>query len=228
MLEELARRAAALAENRRAILGIAGCPGAGKSTLAERLIAQLDPASAWVVRLPMDGFHLADAALERLGLRARKGAIETFDAYGYLAMLRRVQTELDHTVYAPDFHRTLEQPLAGSIAIDPRVRLVITEGNYLLCPTEPWPLVREQLAETWYVELDDHIRRDRLFARHVRFGKTDLEARRWVNDVDEANARLIAPGRIAADLRVDMSEIEACDEAGLKAQTGRPGEGLEV
>jgi pantothenate kinase len=73
MPDELADRAAALAARGRAILGVAGCPGAGKSTLAEELVARLDPSGDWVVRVPMDGFHLADAALERLGSRSRFG-----------------------------------------------------------------------------------------------------------------------------------------------------------
>ncbi len=208
MLDALVRRASDLAAGGRAILGLAGCPGSGKSTLAALLAERLDPDFRWVVRVPMDGFHLADAALDRLGRRHRKGAIDTFDAHGYLAMMRRLRAERTHPVYAPDFERALEQPIAGSIAIEPGSRLVITEGNYLLVATEPWPKVRAEMAEVWYVELDDEVRRERLVTRHVEFGKSEIEARRWVDDVDEVNARLVAAGRASADLVVDMSLVE--------------------
>ena len=208
MLDELSRRAANLAASGRTILGITGCPGCGKSTLAERLVARLDPEAHWVVRVPMDGFHLANAALDRLGRRQRKGAIDTFDAFGYLALLRRIRTELGNTVYAPDFERALEQPLAANIAIDPDVRLVITEGNYILSATWPWPEIRELMGEVWYVELDETVRRDRLTARHVAFGKSRPEALRWVEEVDEPNARQIASTRHLADLLVDMAGLK--------------------
>ncbi len=201
-LPALVRRARALGGSGRAVLGIAGAPGAGKSTLAARLVAEVGPAAAWV---PMDGFHLADAALDRLGLRARKGAVETFDGWGYLALLRRLATETDHPVYAPGFERTLEQPLAGSIAVGPEVRLVVTEGNYLLVEDEPWPQVRAALTEVWYAEVDEAVRHARLVDRHVRFGKPPAAAEAWVAAVDDPNAALIARGRARADLVVDLS-----------------------
>lgn len=226
-LDELVRRAAALgvraATTRNpAILGITGEPGAGKSTLAELLIerleADLPPAS--VARVQMDGFHLADAALERLGRRDRKGAIDTFDGWGYLAALRRLKAETDHTVYLPDFERTIEQPIAGSVAVGPSVHLIVTEGNYLLDAEEPWPAVRAELAEVWYVEIGDALRRERLVARHIRFGKSPGRARRWVDTVDEPNARRIRATRQRADLVVDMAAIEAGIQARSEARSG--------
>lgn len=197
MFEALVARARGLCAPGRAVLGIAGVPGAGKSALAARLVAALGPEAAWV---PMDGFHLADAALDRLGLRDRKGAPATFDGWGYLALLRRLAAETGHPVYAPDFDRRLEQPLAGSIAVGPDVRLVVTEGNYLLLEDEPWPSVRAALTEVWYVETDEALRRKRLLDRHVRFGKEPAAARAWIAAVDDPNAELIARGRPAADL----------------------------
>jgi pantothenate kinase len=191
----------ALARPGRALIGIAGPPGAGKSTLAERLVTAVGPAAAWV---PMDGFHLADAALDRLGLRGRKGAPETFDGWGYLGLLRRLAVETDHPVWAPAFERTLEQPVAGSIPVDPEVRLVVTEGNYLLLDRPPWPQVRTALSEVWYVEADTGVRLERLLARHVEFGKSPAEARAWVAAVDEPNARLVELRRDAADLVVPL------------------------
>jgi pantothenate kinase len=156
----------------------------------------------------MDGFHLADDALVRLGRRDRKGAIDTFDGDGYLALLRRIRSETDRTVYAPAFERTIEQPIAGSIAIEPAVRLVVTEGNYLLAAADPWPAVRAALDEVWYCEADDDVRRQRLIARHVQFGKSEPAARRWVENVDAVNSRLIAATRESADLVIEVTELD--------------------
>jgi pantothenate kinase len=194
--DALVARAAGLASGPgRAVLGIAGAPGSGKSTLAERLVDALGPAAAWV---PMDGFHLADAALERLGLRDRKGAPETFDALGYAALLRRLR-DSQQVVWAPGFERGLEQPLAGEIAIGPEIELVVTEGNYLLLDEPPWREVRAALDEVWFLDLDDDVRRKRLVARHIEFGKSPEEAEAWVSRVDDANAVLVLASRDRAD-----------------------------
>jgi pantothenate kinase len=198
----LVDRARALAPaHGRAILGITGPPGAGKSTLTAALLAELGPD---VAHLPMDGFHLADVQLDRLGLRERKGAPETFDVDGYVTALRRLHDEPHRTLYAPGFERDLEQPIAAALAIPPSARLVITEGNYLLLDDNGWEHVRPLLAECWYVDLDDDVRRTRLVARHQQFGKTPDAAREWVDQVDEANSRLVGATRSAADLVVPL------------------------
>ncbi|WP_030155517.1 nucleoside/nucleotide kinase family protein [Streptomyces sp. NRRL S-244] len=198
-LEERARALAASGERR--ILGIAGPPGAGKSTLAARLAQALGPERAVVV--PMDGFHLAQAELERLGRADRKGAPDTFDAAGYAALLARLRTPAAAAVYAPAFDRSLEEPVAGSIPVDPAVRLVITEGNYLLYEAGEWAAVRALLDEVWFLAPDDTLRVRRLVDRHVRHGKAPARAEEWVARSDEANARLIAAGRTRADLVVE-------------------------
>jgi pantothenate kinase len=197
----LAERARQLvADGRRRVLGICGAPGAGKSTLAAALVEAL---GGDAVVAPMDGFHLANAELDRLGVRGRKGAPFTFDAAGYVAMLRRVAHPTDGaqaTIYWPRFDRALDEPIAGAIAVPPDVALVVTEGNYLLLGDEPWRQVGELLAEAWYVEIDDRVRRERLVARHVEFGRSLAEARRHCDESDELNARLVAATRAAADL----------------------------
>jgi pantothenate kinase len=196
-------RAAALAARQdRVILGIAGAPGAGKTTLALAVMAALRDRGVPVAWLPMDGFHLGDASLAALGLRARKGAIETFDGWGYLATLRRVLAEPSHPVYLPGFERTLEQPIAADRVIPPGPALIVTEGNYLLDADEPWNLVRGLAAEIWYAEVPDHVRRARLIERHVQFGKSRTDAEAWVTAVDEPNARRVERRRGQADVVV--------------------------
>jgi pantothenate kinase len=199
-LTALLDRAATLATGRRRILGVTGPPGAGKSTLLDALVAGLDGAAAAV---PMDGFHLAQAELTRLGRAQRKGAPDTFDAAGYVALLRRLRAGGDAgTVYAPAFHRDLEEPVAGSLPVPSDVPLVITEGNYLLLDDGCWAGVRPLLDEVWYLDLDDGTRRERLIRRHVAHGRSPEAARDWVLRVDEANARLVAAGAPHADLVV--------------------------
>jgi pantothenate kinase len=180
------------------VLGIVGPPGAGKSTLAEQVCAAV-PGS---VLVPMDGFHLAQAVLDEAGVADRKGAPDTFDRAGYLALLERIlrQTPADPPVYAPTFRRDIEEPIAGAIAVPSGCPLVVTEGNYLLL----WPEVRALLDEVWWVELDETTRVERLVARHVQHGRSPAEARAWVLRSDEANARLVAPGRDRADVVVRL------------------------
>ena len=155
--------------------------------------------------VPLDGFHLADAELERQGLLSRKGAPETFDAWGYAALLERLGRRPDQVVYAPGFERDLEQPLAGAVPVAPDVDLVVTEGNYLLLDGPGWRAARDRLDEVWYVDSDDVVRRERLVARHVAFGKTPEAARSWTEAVDGPNAVLVAAAREHADLVVDVS-----------------------
>ncbi len=209
-LAELAARAAALTSptDHRALLGIVGPPGSGKSTVGEHLASAVAALGVAVVRVPMDGFHLADDELVRLGRRDRKGAIDTFDADGYASVLARTRTVSGRTVYAPDFDRRIEQPIAGSIPVLPGTRLVVTEGNYLLAPDPAWRAVRALLDEVWYCELPDEVRLARLVERHVRFGKAPDEARAWVASVDEPNAAAIAGWRDAADLVVDVLALD--------------------
>lgn len=207
-LEHLVRDAARLGRQPgRAILGITGCPGSGKSTLAERLVRELDTSSVPSAYIPMDGFHLADVTLDRLGLRDRKGAIDTFDGYGYLALLRRLRHERDTTVYAPGFERTIEQPIAAAVTVDPSIEIVVTEGNYLLADDDPWRHVRAEMSAVWYCELGADVRHARLVARHVQFGKSPAHAEEWVARVDDPNARLIERTRERADLVIDMHEL---------------------
>ncbi len=200
-MDELIDRARALATaGSRKILGIAGAPGAGKTTLAALVTAHL---GGQAVQVPMDGLHLADVELTRLGRRDWKGAPDTFDGFGYLALLGRLRSPAPgEVVYAPAFERTIEQPIAGSIPVDPAVPLIVTEGNYLLLDDPPWHQVRALLDETWFVEIDDEVRVDRLIRRHIEFGKTPAQAAEWVERLDEQNARLIAATRGRADLIV--------------------------
>lgn len=205
MIESSAReRLDALMEGSgRRVLGIAGLPGAGKSTLVAQLLAHV---GSGAVGVPMDGFHLANAELARLDRAARKGASDTFDAAGYVALLRRLRAPVPgETVYAPAFHREIEEPVAGEIAVPADTRLVITEGNYLLLDEGPWKDVRGLLDEVWFVDVDDAQRQEQLLARHMRYGRSRQQALDWIENTDEPNARRIALTASRADFKVRVT-----------------------
>ncbi|TLM83267.1 nucleoside/nucleotide kinase family protein [Pseudarthrobacter sp. NamE2] len=195
--QAIAALRARMASGSRTILGITGPPGSGKSTFAAWIREQFGPGAAVVV--PMDGFHLGNAILDGTPLRQRKGAIDTFDGGGYLSLLRRLVRRDEPVVYAPEFRRTIDEPVAASIAVPAEVPLIITEGNYLLAEQEPWKEVRAQLDEVWFLDTPDQLRVSRLVARHVQFGMDQSAAEAWAAGPDEANARLISSTRPAAD-----------------------------
>jgi pantothenate kinase len=195
--EQALERAHRLAAGgRRALLGITGPPGGGKSTLALAIAAALGDQARLV---GMDGFHLAQSELVRLGKAHRKGAPDTFDAAGYVALLRRLRDASEDVVYAPEFRREIEEPINAAIAVPRDVPLVITEGNYLLVDEGPWRDVRELLDETWFVVQDESTRVELLIARHIAFGKDPDFARDWVLRSDERNAELVETTRRRAD-----------------------------
>jgi pantothenate kinase len=197
---EAVHRARGLAvPGRRRILGITGAPGSGKSTLAAELASSLSPRA---IVVPMDGFHLANAELQRLGRLNRKGAADTFDVTGYAALLETLRHQSAAVARAPAFDRTREAVVPGAIAIPRDLPLVITEGNYLLLRQPPWSAIASLLDEVWYVEADEAARVERLIARHMHHGKTVEQARAWALGTDTRNAGLIATTRHFADVIV--------------------------
>lgn len=199
-IDRLMRRASALVvPGPRRILGITGAPGSGKSTLAADVARRLGADAAYV---PMDGFHLSGHVLEELGRAGRKGALDTFDDAGYAALLERLRRGGD--VFAPEFRREIDEPIGAGIYVPRAVRLVVTEGNYLLQPDGAWPGARSCMDDVWHLELADGERLRRLIARHERFGKSPSAAREWALGSDEANARLVRSAADTADLIVRM------------------------
>ncbi|WP_245392146.1 nucleoside/nucleotide kinase family protein [Salinicola halophyticus] len=196
LIVDVARRLIDSPERR--LLGLVGAPGSGKSTLSAALLSALGDRAQVV---PMDGFHLSNRQLVALGREQRKGAPDTFDAFGYRDLLLRLRTPHDESeiVYAPGFYREIEEPIAASIAVPPVTSLIITEGNYLLLEDEPWPQVREMLDEVWFLDVDRELREERLVARHRQFGRTQQQALDWVRTTDAPNAERIQAVAANAD-----------------------------
>lgn len=183
------------AESGRAVVGITGAPGAGKSTLAAELETALRRRGLLAGSVPMDGFHFSNAVLDELGRHQRKGAPDTFDVDGYLAILDRVRQAAPEgeprEVLAPVYRRDLHEPVAAGTRVAGR-GIVVTEGNYLALNSLGWEGARERIDLLIMVEVDEAELIRRLVARHMSFGRHRADAGHWVRAVDLPNARLVA------------------------------------
>lgn len=196
---------------RRVLIGVVGAPGSGKSTLSAAVLAHLASGDAPLkaALVPMDGYHLAQHVLDDAGLADVKGAPQTFDAAGYVALLERIAgTRSDgspaaEVIYAPEFRRALEEPIAGAVPVRPEVEVVLTEGNYLLSDEPPWHRVRELLTEAWYLDVPEELRIGRLVSRHIAFGRTpEVSLERATTGTDGRNASYVLRSRPRADLLI--------------------------
>ncbi|GAB2884318.1 nucleoside/nucleotide kinase family protein [Nocardioides pacificus] len=206
VLAEVRRRAAAAP---RVVLGIVGPPGVGKTYVAARFRAVLQADGVPTETIAMDGFHLSNVQLDRLGLRERKGSPETFDVAGLVSLLRRIREPGAEAIFVPDYDRELHEPVAARRCVEPGTRVVVVEGNYLLHDAPGWAQVRALLDVAWHLDAPESLRGERLVARHVAGGRSPEEARVWVEQVDRPNAALIERGRTRADFLTDASRIDS-------------------
>ena len=179
----------------RFIVGIAGPPGAGKSTLAEA-IAKAIGAGARVV--PMDGFHYDNAVLDSLGLRARKGAPETFDTLGFVHLMQRLRAGGDAAI--PVFDRETDLARAGADMVTGADKYLIVEGNYLLLDEAPWNELAPLFDLTVFIDVPVAELERRLLDRWHHFGKTPADARHWIDSNDMPNIRRVTTGSRRADI----------------------------
>lgn len=196
--EEIAARIVEGAHGlRRIIIALAGPPGAGKSTLSERLLAVLPAGEAALV--PMDGFHFDNGVLDRMGLRNRKGAPETFDCAGLAATLRRIRLG-ERDVAVPIFDREADLARAGAAIVAADTRFVLVEGNYLLLDRTPWSEITPLFDLTIFIDVPLIELERRLLARWRDLGRSPEAVRAWVEGNDLPNARLVIEGSRQADI----------------------------
>jgi pantothenate kinase len=192
LADEIRRRATGQG---RFITALAGPPGAGKSTLAEHLVAALGPGARVV---PMDGFHYDDMVLTARGHRDRKGAPHTFDVFGFLHLMTRLRSGGE--VAIPVFDRSLELSRAAADIVTDADRFLVVEGNYLLLDQDPWTGLAPFFDLTVSIEVSEAELERRLIARWLHFGKTPEEARAWAMSNDIPNARSVIHGSRPAQI----------------------------
>lgn len=192
----------------RIVIGIFGPPGSGKTTVSNSIMETINysKGTGYCAYIPMDGFHLSNRILEARNLRSKKGAPETFDTYGYAELLHRVQHCGPETIFAPDYSRSVHEPIAASLEISPASKIILTEGNYLALPQNDWAAVRTHTSELWFLESDLEALESRLISRQIQAGKSELQAMEWFTQVDRPNIRAVLKTKHTANRILRIGE----------------------
>ena len=200
-----------LSSDSRTIIGIAGPPASGKSTLAEAVVQSLNAEQVdsvpFASLLPMDGYHLDNRLLESRGLLARKGAPETFNAAGFCEAVKRLSTATRETFH-PKFDRQMDLAIANSISIHPNTPVVVVEGNYLLLNTAPWSALRSVFAATVFVSPSIEELQNRLKQRWLKHGLDPISAAQRTESNDMPNAKLVLEESCDADVHLAQNYTE--------------------
>jgi pantothenate kinase len=192
---------ALLSRPERSVLGIAGGPGVGKSTLARQLVGELGDVAAYV---PMDGFHMRHSKLEMLGTVADKGMPHTFDGAAFADFLAALKAATG-PVNGPGYSRKIEDVVDDAFTVPASAKLLVVEGNYLLLMTAPWWRVRPLLDRAVFLDVPRELVRARLLKRHAEEGLfTEERNRAHVERVDLANYDLVSRSRSRADVVIEM------------------------
>ncbi len=201
----------------RWIVGMAGLPGSGKSTVATRLAEEVNARSApdTLVTLGMDGFHLSKAELSRLPNSkeafARRGAPWTFDTRAFRERLQMLRDAFGREeITWPDFQHEVGDPVKNAYAVPASTRLVLVEGLYLLHQADGWEAVSRLFDERWYLDTAMETAMERLTVRHMKaWGMTRDQAERRVAANDRLNAEIVQNSAQFADWRVDPRRLTA-------------------
>lgn len=194
--------------HKRFLLGVTGIPGAGKSTIAGKLMSSINRALAQEIAIvvPMDGFHLTNDQLMEQNLLARKGIPETFDVLSFVRLIQSIALDTEAEIGCPAYDRRIHNPVANAILVEKKHRIVIVEGNYLLLPRKPWNQLSGLFDEIWFIDTGLKVTQQRLVNRHLRSGRTQEEAAKKVSSTDIPNARLILSTRDRADKVIRVQE----------------------
>lgn len=201
ILSALVKQARALPPNGRILIGIAGAPASGKSTLSAQLIEAINEKASGEIAIvvPMDGFHRSNQELKAWGIWELKGIPDSFNAGGFVELLTGLREQTDRTIGCPAFDREVEEPAENAILVKPQHKILIVEGNYLLLQSQPWNLVKPLLDEVWFIDSNIDELEPRLLERHMKGGRNEADARVKMESTDLPNARLIETTRQLAD-----------------------------
>lgn len=187
----------------RVIFGVIGKPGAGKSTVSQKVKERFPEDDVAIIS--MDGYHLSNEVLDVQAKRDRKGAPDTFDVDGFVTLLAKVKSFTNEKITFPIFHREIEASVADEGVIFSTAKLIIVEGNYLLSKEYGWGEVRHYLDTSFYLSINEEIRIQRLIARHIEFGKDPVDATIWATKSDESNAKFIEQSSQSATYVIDLN-----------------------